>query len=304
MNKKSLKFYIFLVIVGVIIGIQNTNVSAQSISELEREIEARSEERENLEKEAARIREELTKVGAEKGSLTKELNRINAERKDLDNTIKKTQNTIDSLGLTINKNSQEISRYNSEIEGYAGTIAGLLRGIDQFNNLTLLEIISSQGDLSEVLMVRDSYARLQTPLVELTDDLNSKKLALRKTSLELEKQQLELADEKDILDDQRSIVREKEQEQAEILSETEKKESSVRNNLNSTLATIAALDKEIRDFESKLEFALNPNSIPEKGSAVFDWPLESVLITQRFGRTVSSQRLYVSGSHSGMDFRA
>ena len=31
---------------------------------------------------------------------------------------------------------------------------------------------------------------------------------------------------------------------------------------------------------------------------------ETSLITQRFGKTVSSERLYVSGSHSGNDFRA
>jgi murein DD-endopeptidase MepM/ murein hydrolase activator NlpD len=70
------------------------------------------------------------------------------------------------------------------------------------------------------------------------------------------------------------------------------------------MATIASLDAEIRSFESKLTFALNPESLPDKGSGVLAWPLKSVLVTQRFGRTISSERLYVSGSHSGTDFRA
>lgn len=304
MKRISLQFFMFLLVAAGVIYPQSFNVSAQSISELEQQIENRANERKELEAEAARIRNELTKVGAEKGSLTKELNRINAERKDLDNTIKKTENKIGSLGLTINKNTQQISRYNSEITTYSGTIASLLRGINQFNNLSLLEIITSSGKLSDIFVTRDSYAQLQTPLVDLTNDLNSKKLALRKTSNELEKQQYELEDEKEILDDQRSIVKSQELEKNKVLTETKKKESTAKKNLSSKLATIAALDKEIREFESKLKFALNPNSIPQKGSGVLSWPLDKVLITQRFGKTVSSERLYVSGSHSGMDFRA
>lgn len=277
---------------------------AQSISELEQQIQERAQERKDLEKQAERIRNELTKVGAEKGSLTKELNRINAEKKDLENTINKTQNKIKSLDLTINKNTQQISRYNSEINSYAGTIASLIRGINQQNEMTLLEVISSRGQLSEIFQRRDNYTQLQKPLIDITKDLNSKKIALRQTSLQLEEQQEELSEEKNILDDQRSIVRSQEEEKNKVLSQTKQKESIAKKNLNSTLATIAALDKEIREYESKLEFALNPKSIPSKGSEVFAWPLKSVLITQRFGKTVSSERLYVSGSHSGMDFRA
>lgn len=279
-------------------------VNAQSISELEQQIKERSEERQELERQAERIRQELTQVGAEKGSLNRELDRINAERKDLENTINKTQNKIKSLDLSINKNIQQISRYNSEINSYADIIASLLRGVNQYSDFTLLEVIFSKGQLSEIFKQRDNFTQLQKPLIEITDDLNKKKNTLRLASLKLEVQQEELAEEKEILDGQRDIVNSQEQEKSRILDETEEKESYVQQNLKSTLSTIAALDREIREFESKLEFALNPKSIPEKGSVVFDWPLKNVLITQRFGRTVSSERLYVSGSHSGMDFRA
>lgn len=303
--KKSIKqFFILLFVVVGILYVPYFLVNAQSISELEQQIKERAEERQELERQAQRIRQELTQVGAEKGTLNRELDRINAERRDLENTINKTQNKISSLDLTINKNTQQISRYNSEISTYAGTIASLLRGINRYNNFTLLEVIISKGQLSDIFRVRDVYAQLQLPLIEITDDLNQKKNILRLTSIELEEQQEELAEEQNILDDQRSIVRIQKQEKEKILDQTKKKESAVEQNLKSTLSTIAALDREIRDFESKLDFALNPNSIPQKGSAVLDWPLKSVLITQRFGRTVSSERLYVSGSHSGMDFRA
>ncbi len=45
------------------------------------------------------------------------------------------------------------------------------------------------------------------------------------------------------------------------------------------------------------------NKLPEKGTK-YAWPLKDVYITQKFGKTKDSKRLYLSGSHSGVDFRA
>jgi len=303
MFKKSLKLFLFLVITALFAQ-QYFYTSAQSISDLEQQIKDKAVERKNLEAEADRIRLELSKVGAEKGVLAKELNRINTERRSLDNTIKQTQNEINSLSLRINQSKEQIIQYNSEIQTHASTLAGLLRRMNQQNNLSIFETVISGRTFSDFFGIRDSYLRIQKPLLATTNLLESKKLDLRTSNQILAIEQQELENEKIILGDQKNIVQAKEREQETILNKTKQKENSVQNNLSSTLATIAALDAEIRDFESKLQFALNPNSIPDRGSAVLDWPLSKVLITQRFGKTVSSERLYVSGSHSGMDFRA
>jgi len=37
---------------------------------------------------------------------------------------------------------------------------------------------------------------------------------------------------------------------------------------------------------------------------VLSWPLDFIYITQLFGKTSDSKRLYASGTHSGVDFRA
>jgi murein DD-endopeptidase MepM/ murein hydrolase activator NlpD len=53
-----------------------------------------------------------------------------------------------------------------------------------------------------------------------------------------------------------------------------------------------------------LTYVLNPNSIPKANNSALDWPLDSVLITQQFGKTNASARLYAAGTHNGVDFRA
>ena len=44
--------------------------------------------------------------------------------------------------------------------------------------------------------------------------------------------------------------------------------------------------------------------LPSEGSGILAWPLDKVFVTQLFGKTVAAKRLYTSGSHSGIDFRA
>ncbi|MDD5152749.1 MAG: M23 family metallopeptidase, partial [Candidatus Pacebacteria bacterium] len=74
--------------------------------------------------------------------------------------------------------------------------------------------------------------------------------------------------------------------------------------LKQQLAEKEALEKELRDYEATLRFILDPSSIPTRGTKVFFPPLATLRITQLFGKTVDSVRLYASGTHNGVDFAA
>jgi murein DD-endopeptidase MepM/ murein hydrolase activator NlpD len=66
--------------------------------------------------------------------------------------------------------------------------------------------------------------------------------------------------------------------------------------------------RELRDFESQLQFILDPNTIPSPGTQVFNWPLANVIITQYFGGTEFAKRNAAAYGgrpyHSGVDFGA
>ncbi len=277
---------------------------AQSITDLEGQIEVRQGIRESLEAQAAQIENELNQVGAEKGILQAELNRINNERKSLESSIQDTESEISRLSRQITTHESRIKKFTSDIQVHSENISRTLRSIYQKNNISLVELISKGGDFSEIFMLRDSHLRLQKPLLTLNKTIRNEKESLFEVQKILAAEQSSLAGEIEILDNQKDIIIEKENEQNAVLQETKSKESQYKDSLKTALESIAALDAEIRNFESKLAFAVNPTSLPPKGSEVLAWPLKNVLITQRFGRTVSSETLYVSGSHSGIDFRA
>jgi murein DD-endopeptidase MepM/ murein hydrolase activator NlpD len=85
---------------------------------------------------------------------------------------------------------------------------------------------------------------------------------------------------------------------------TKQQEASYRKLVATKQAERDAFEKELFDFESQLKQQIDPSSIPQTGNKLLNYPLDDVYITQYFGKTVAAKRLYVSGSHNGVDFRA
>jgi len=86
--------------------------------------------------------------------------------------------------------------------------------------------------------------------------------------------------------------------------ETKNQEKTYQQILAQRKAEKDALDKELFDYESTLKYTLNPSLVPKTLGKLFSWPLDTVIITQLFGKTADSARLYVAGTHNGVDFGA
>jgi murein DD-endopeptidase MepM/ murein hydrolase activator NlpD len=93
-------------------------------------------------------------------------------------------------------------------------------------------------------------------------------------------------------------------EKDSLLTETKNKESNYKKILADRQKKRDAFEKELQNYETQLKFILDPSLLPPEGSGVLAWPLDTIYVTQLFGRTVAAKRLYTSGSHSGVDFRA
>jgi murein DD-endopeptidase MepM/ murein hydrolase activator NlpD len=93
-------------------------------------------------------------------------------------------------------------------------------------------------------------------------------------------------------------------EKSTLLTATKSTEANYQKILKDKLALKQALDQEINSFESQLKMIIDPKSFPPAGKGILAWPLDNIFITQNFGKTTDSGRLYVSGTHNGVDFRA
>ncbi|MGB0925507.1 MAG: M23 family metallopeptidase, partial [Minisyncoccia bacterium] len=204
----------------------------------------------------------------------------------------------------IEKTEYQIDVQRNKIIQQSQFLESLLRRTYQQESFSLLENLFSVSSISTLLRQRDTYLTLQNPIYEKTLELKQSRDILFFDKKVLALKQDDLESEKEKFDDQKSIVADQEKKKKTVLKTTQNKENIYQETLAETNRRIAALDKQIREFESKLKFILDKTSIPTKGSGVLNWPLKDIYVTQRFGRTTSSGVLYASGSHSGADFRA
>ncbi len=301
------KFYVPIVILTFCISFSSffgVAFADKSARELEQDIKNRTSELKKLEEQAEKIRREIAKTGSQKASLKRELALIQKQRLSLENTIKQTRSKISLLGSQISKKEQQIKIQQNSIKQQMMSIEKLLRRINYLEKGSLLEFLFQMRRFSTFFSEKDAYELVQPEILSQIKTLKGIKHELNENIKTLSEKQHSLEEEKEKLSDQNKIVLSQAQKKQEIIKQTKNKESLYQQNLKKTLQNIKKLDREIRNYESQLKFILNKKSLPKKGSAPFAWPLKKVLITQRFGKTTASGRLYKSGSHSGMDFRA
>jgi murein DD-endopeptidase MepM/ murein hydrolase activator NlpD len=117
-------------------------------------------------------------------------------------------------------------------------------------------------------------------------------------------EQRKLVSLNDQLSDQKTIADGARKTQNTLLTQTKNQESSYKKQLADKETKKRQFEREVSDFEAQLRAEIDPNSFPPAGTKVLAFPLENVALTQKFGKTSDSGRLYTSGTHNGIDLRA
>lgn len=298
--------YIFCIFLFVFLfSYSYTNVTnSQSVENIKNNIDSHSERIRELEKEIETYTKQMEKVSNEAKTLQNAVQVITLNQKKLETEIKKTQTNIDRTNLVIRNLGTEIVDVEGKIESNMEAIARAINNIRQRDDRSMLETFLSNKSISDFLNEYESISQFQQRVREQSNELSEHKnnLSIKKTDTEKEKVKLERFRLE--LNDQNKVLEISKKEQADLLKATQNKESEYRNLLASKQAEKERFEKELFEFESALKRAVDPGSYPSPRKGILSWPLDNIFITQPFGRTVDSQRLYVSGTHNGVDFRA
>lgn len=300
---KSRFRYIFLSLVSVAVysaAIMPSVAHAQSASDLKAKIDARNADIERLEQEIAVYQKQLETAGKQAGSLQTEIKKLDLTKAKLATDIKVTENKIEATNLTIQKLALQIGDKEEIIVNNKDAIASSLRQIDQLSSSSMLESMLAKGRISDVWNQVESLKDFQDGVRRRTEELKNAKRDLEDNKKETEAAKADLLGFKSELNDQKLIVDQNTRDKARLLSETKNQQANYTKLVADRQARKIALEKEIADFENQLKYILDPTTLPKSG--VLSWPLEKIIITQQFGKTVDSKRLYASGTHNGVDF--
>ena len=276
-----------------------------AVTDLENKIESHQTEIEKLNQELEIFQRELNSLSQEKNTLSNEVKKLDITKKKLETDIRLTEEKITKTDLSIKELGIDITNKDELIKNKKTAIAKALRQLyDDSGQNSLIFYIASGKTLADTWRHADSILRFQEELEQDIVELSDTKQLLEADKKEAESLKEELISLKSELGDQKKIVVSNETEKNNLLSETKNQESKYAALVKEKEALIAAFEAELQAYESELQYILDPSKLPAPGSGPLGWPLSSVLITQQFGVTADSGRLYATGSHSGVDFRA
>jgi murein DD-endopeptidase MepM/ murein hydrolase activator NlpD len=268
---------------------------------LREKITQKNTELDTLKKEIDTYEKQLTYTQDQAKTLQSTVKSLDIERQKMSTGIKLTQNKLETSTLTLTQLNFGIVETEEKTALINKALAEILRTIDQSDTKTIVEMFLSNGKLSDIM---DESMQL----VQLREQSRGhiKELAMYRESLVTQKSKVEnekkkLTNYKSSLSDQKSVLDSAKKEKATLLAVTKNRESDYQKILNANKAKQDALEAELSDYESKLTRQI---IAPRIGSKILAWPLEKPFITQQFGITKDSVRLYASGSHNGTDFRA
>lgn len=300
MSPKKIK-----IIIPTIFLMLGVSVSfAQSVDELKQNIDGHNEKIKKLEEEIKTYEKQIETTGNEAKTLQGAIKILDINQKKISTEIKKTETNIQKTNLTIKNLSGEIGEIEEKINSNIGAISKALNNINQQDQQPLIESFLGGKSLADVLGEYESIDRFQEEVRGQIRELEiyRKELGDKKNQNEGEKKKL--LSLKSELGDQNKILDSNKKEKSGLLVATKNKETEYKKILAERQAEKERFERELFDFESRLKRAIDPNSYPSSGKGVLFWPLDNVFITQPFGKTVDSKRLYTSGTHNGVDFRA
>ena len=300
----------FLIGLSLIPGfffVTNITVHAQSqIEQLQADIRDRNSRLDQIQKEIAKYESALKEVGAQKSTLTSAIAKLELERGKVQADIKYTEQKITSTDLELNKLILEISAAEKDISTNKAAMSEIIRNVYQSNTESMIEVMLKHSHFSEVWGAIDNLQSVRNGLAARVNNLHELERTLESKRGQTETRRSELVGLKSQYTDQNSVLTQTKAERTELLSATKNEEASYQKLLKQKKAAKDQIEREMRDFEAKLKFILDPSSIPAAGTAVFAWPLSKTIITQYFGGTEFAKRnAAVYGGrayHPGVDF--
>jgi murein DD-endopeptidase MepM/ murein hydrolase activator NlpD len=264
---------------------------------LREQIDNTNSQIEEIEQQIKKYQQQISKTSIESKNLANTIKELNLTRSKLLKERDQIEKKIKATSLVIKEISTDINNKEQSIQISQNSLKRLIRSMYENDNNTILEYILSGEKISDISFDYNSSLSLNDKLNSHINDLQNKKNVLSQTKNSKEEEQKELSNLKTNLTLKQKVVESTKKEKDTLLIQTKNKETEYQKLLAEQIKRRDAFEKELSDYESKLKFILNPNTLPKAGTVALSWPLDNVYITSLFGPRWGRM-------HLGLDFRA
>lgn len=277
---------------------------AQTAEELQNQINSNKAQIEAINREIAQFEKDLTTVGQKKQTLQTAVNSLDLSVKQTQAKVKAKQAQISTTELEIQQLGGQIADKEQSIRLDADAIAETVRALNETSSVSMVELVLANDSVADLWDDTETVRTVQETMHSHVESLKNAKQILTVDKEATEKKRAELVQQKAELASEEQSLAVQKKEQINLLAQTKNQESTYQSLLTQKKTAKATFEAALTDLESKLKYTLDPSTIPSAGKGVFRWPLDNVRITQQFGKTADSGRLYSSGTHNGIDLAA
>ena len=274
------------------------------IDGLKLKIEDRGKVIEVLKKEIEVYQIQIKEVGVQATNLEGAIKTLDISEKKLSAEIRFTETKVESAELKIEKLGLEIDDKKKRLALHEEGLREIIKKMRERDSLSFFEALLANARLSVLWNDTERIHELKKSIAQRMRELGGIRADLENKKREAEALQRELVELRLELSDKKNAVTYNKKEKNSLLAETRNKEQNYKKVVAEKVKRKEEFEREMFEFESQLKFELDQSKIPAQGSAILSWPVENPAITQHFGATRDAKRLYLSGTHNGIDLRA
>lgn len=301
-EKKFFTLFLFILATVLIVGSGAVSVRADTTTDLQAQINAKLAQKAALDAENAALQAQINDTNSQANTLSNTLKKLDTTQKKIQSDTKITQNNISTTELGIQKTGIEIETTEQKIAGNKKALEESVRKLNENGDVTFVEALLQYKDVTELWSAVETLHEFETNLKKETDDLIDAQNDLHQKQNDYVAKKQNLTVQQSSLIAQQTIIAQNKAAKAKLLADTKDKEANYQKQLAANIEKGKQFDQDLFDFESKLNVHIDTSSLPAIGSSPLSWPLAKIVVTQKFGKTVDAKRLYVSGTHNGVDF--
>ena len=283
-------------------------ISAQSISTSTDDILIKIEERniiiKHLEEDIKQYNQEVDNASKQAVTLKNTLKTLDITKKKIGADINLTENKINKTVLTIGQLDKEIEKTKDNIDINKEAIINAIQDTRALEDINIIQIILSNRNIGDIWNEIDNIRETQNLIRNKSKELIALKTDMETKQASLKGQKKSLVNLKQDLNGKKQVVLYTTKEKETLLAQTKNKEETFKQLVKTTEEKKAQFEREVYEYESQLNIAVDKSRYPAPKHAILSWPLDNVFVTQKFGKTVGAEKLYASGTHNGIDFRA
>ncbi len=218
--------------------------------------------------------------------------------------IQLSELTIAQLGEDIAATQKDITTKEAQVALKRESIGQLIQNLREKEQEGMLLPMLSGQTLAESLADSQSVSDVQEGLLADVEKLRQLKQDLTDQLAVSSNKKQTVEQKRTTLQAQKAIAQDQLSERQQLLAATKDKESNYQKLITDLQKQQESISEEIGDIEDQLRAQYGTAVLPSKRPGVFTKPVAGGIITQKYGSTPYSKKLYRNGVHNGIDFGA